>query len=304
MKNITITGSSGFVGTNLQVYLNQFSINSIALSRGENLGYLDSYKNNIANNSFDAFIHLAGKAHDLKKTVNDSEYFDVNAELTKTLYSAFLQSDTKTFIFISSVKAAADSIDGILDESYPPNPITAYGKSKLQAEEFIFSNLPDNKRVYILRPCLIHGPGNKGNLNLSYKLVSKGLPWPLGSFENKRSYCSIENLCFVIKELINRTDIPSGLYNVADDDTLSTNQLIALIAKTLNKKPYILHVPKTFVHFLSRIGNLLKLPLNIERLQKLTESYVVSNEKIKSALGKPFPSSAEYGLLKTFHSFK
>jgi nucleoside-diphosphate-sugar epimerase len=304
MKNITITGSSGFVGTNLQVYLNQFSINSIALSRGENLGYLDSYKNNIANNSFDAFIHLAGKAHDLKKTVNDSEYFDVNAELTKTLYSAFLQSDTKTFIFISSVKAAADSIDGILDESYPPNPITAYGKSKLQAEEFIFSNLPDNKRVYILRPCLIHGPGNKGNLNLLYKLVSKGLPWPLGSFENKRSYCSIENLCFVIKELINRTDIPSGLYNVADDDTLSTNQLIALIAKTLNKKPYILHVPKTFVHFLSRIGNLLKLPLNIERLQKLTESYVVSNEKIKSALGKPFPSSAEYGLLKTFHSFK
>jgi len=85
------------------------------------------------------------------------------------------------------------------------------------AEQYILSQpIPEGKRVYILRPCMIHGPGNKGNLNLLYSLVTKGFPWPLGLFENSRSYLSIENLCFIIKELIDREDIPSGVYNVAN----------------------------------------------------------------------------------------
>ena len=102
---------------------------------------------------------------------------------------------------LSSVKAAADEINGELTEEIIPKPSTHYGKSKLLAEEYILSKvLPPGKRVYIIRPCMIHGPGNKGNLNLLYQLVRKNVPWPLASFDNKRSFCSIENLCFVIKE--------------------------------------------------------------------------------------------------------
>jgi nucleoside-diphosphate-sugar epimerase len=150
---------------------------------------------------------------------------------------------------------------------------------------------------------MIHGPGNKGNLNLLYELVSKGLPWPLGSFANSRSYLSIENLCFIIKELIDREDIPSGIYNVADDVPLSTNEVINLIAASKCRKTRILHINKSFIKVLARFGDFLKLPLNSERLQKLTESYVVSNDKIKAALGKSLPISSKDGLMRTFQSF-
>jgi nucleoside-diphosphate-sugar epimerase len=198
----------------------------------------------------------------------------------------------------------ADEVDGVLTEEYIPNPTTHYGKSKLLAEQYILSKeIPEGKRVYILRPCMIHGPGNKGNLNLLYKFVSKGIPWPLGSFNNKRSFCSIDNLIFIIKELIDREGIPSGVYNVADDKVLSTNEVISILTESQNKKPKIWKAPKGLIKFFSKLGDILRLPLTTERLQKLSESYEVSNQKIKFAIEKDLPVSAKDGLLKTFNSF-
>ena len=205
---------------------------------------------------------------------------------------------------MSSVKAVADEVDGTLTEEHIPNPITHYGKSKLLAEQYILSKeIPKGKRLYILRPCMIHGTGNKGNLNLLFSLISKGLPWPLGAFKNKRSFCSIDNLMFIIKELINREDIPSGVYNVADDEALSTNEVFSLLAVSQNRIPKIWFLPKGLIKAFAKFGNLLQLPLTTERLQKLTESYEVSNQKIKSAIGKNLQVSAKDGLLKTFNSF-
>ena len=254
--------------------------------------------------STDAIIHLSGKAHDLKNVANPQEYYEANFELTKQVFDSFLLSEASVFIFMSSVKAVADEVEGILTEDTIPNPKTHYGISKLQAENYIINQkLTEGKRIYILRPCMIHGPGNKGNLNLLYSVVKKGFPWPLASFENQRSFLSIENLCFVIQELLNRNDIASGIYNVADNKPLSTNELIAFISKSQNKASRTLAISKKTVSFLARIGDFLRLPLNSERLQKLTESYVVSNDKIVKAIGKPFPFSAEQGFKKTFQSF-
>jgi nucleoside-diphosphate-sugar epimerase len=150
---------------------------------------------------------------------------------------------------------------------------------------------------------MIHGPGNKGNLNLLFKIVSKNIPWPLGAFENKRSFCSIDNLMFIFNELIEREDIPSGIYNVADDEPLSTNDLIGLIAQLQNRNPKLWNVSKNFIEGVASIGDKLHLPLNTERLHKLTSSYVVSNAKIKAAIGKPLPVSSRDGLIKTFESY-
>ncbi len=299
---VFITGINGFVGQNLTLYLaKDFDVKGI--SRREtsiSLNYENFFQEK---RDYDAIVHLAGKAHDLKKTANDADYYEANFELTKRLYDQFLQSDAHRFIYISSVKAVADTVVGILTEEVVPNPVTHYGKSKILAENYILANLPRDKKVYILRPCLIHGPGNKGNLNLLYSLVSKGFPWPLGAFENQRSFLSIDNLCFVIKQLLEKESIPSGVYNVADDAALSTNELITLISKSQNKLPKTLAIPKKIIFLLARIGDILHLPLNSERLQKLTENYVVSNQKIVKALGKPLPFSAEEGFKKTFQSF-
>jgi nucleoside-diphosphate-sugar epimerase len=290
--SIFLTGSSGFVGKSIETS-NQFG-RIIPYKKGDHFD-LDH---------IDSVVHLAGKAHDLKKTSSTKDYYDVNTELTKVFYDAFLASEAKVFIWLSSVKAVADEVEGVLTEDHGPNPITHYGKSKLLGEQYIFSKkIPEGKRYYVLRPCMIHGPGNKGNLNLLYKLVSKNIPWPLGSFENSRSFCSIDNLMFIFKELIEREDIPSGIYNVADDESLSTNELIGLIAQSQNRTPKIWNVSKKFVEGIASIGDKLHLPLNTERLQKLTSSYVVSNAKIKAAIGKPLPLSSREGLLKTFKSF-
>lgn len=292
MKSIYITGGSGFVGNNLIKFLSPSSI------------FVYHNKGLIPSITQDIIIHLAGKAHDLKSVTSPNDYYKVNTELTKEIFDAFLVSNAKVFITLSSVKAVADEVDGELSENAPANPITHYGKSKLLAEQYILSQkIPEGKKVYILRACMIHGPGNKGNLNLLYSLVSKGLPWPLGAFENSRSYLSIDNLCFIINELIENENIPSGVYNVTDDIPLSTNEVIKLIAESKCKKATILNLNKNLIKLLARVGDYLKLPLNSERLQKLTESYVVSNAKIKTAIGKPFPISSKSGLLRTFQSF-
>ena len=294
---IAITGATGFVGANLKEYL-KTSHEVFSMS-------VRFHPNQELKLEGDALIHLAGKAHDLKKVSQPQEYYEANFELTKQLFDAFLVSEARVFVFMSTVKAVADEVKGILNEDQEPNPKTHYGIAKHQAEEYILSKeLPEGKRVYILRPCMIHGPGNKGNLNLLYQLVAKGLPWPLGAFDNQRSFLSIENLCFVIKELLENDGIPSGVYNVADDVSLSTNELIQLLGESLGKSVSIWNWSQNVISSLAKIGDVLPLPLNSERLQKLTESYVVSNQKIVQAIGKPLPKSSANGLRLTFKSFR
>lgn len=296
---VQVTGATGFVGQNLLKYLKVFP--KFDLLRIDRSNLVTEF---VQPFNSQAIIHLAGKAHDLKNTSNPDEYYQVNFELTRKLYDAFLKSDAKKFIFISSVKAAADHLNEPLSETYNPNPQTHYGQSKLMAEEYIQAQpLPEGKSFYILRPCMIHGPGNKGNLNLLYQFVSKGLPYPLASFENKRSFLSIENLCFIIKEILERNDIPSGIYNVADDEALSTNMLVTTLSEALNQSPRLWRVPASLIKLLAKFGDKLKLPLNSERLGKLTENYVVSNQKVKEALNKELPLSSKEGIMRTVKSF-
>ncbi|ANH61077.1 NAD-dependent epimerase/dehydratase family protein [Dokdonia donghaensis] len=305
-NNVIISGASGFVGQNLLPFLKTENWNVTPLSRKRENSISLDYNNLTVNdfNSAYAFIHLAGKAHDLKKTSNDEEYYEVNTELTKQLFDLFLESDAKVFIYFSSVKAVADEVNGVLTENHPYEPGTVYGKSKALAEQYLLNkSLPSNKKLYILRPCMIHGPGNKGNLNLLYRVVSKGIPYPLGAFDNKRSFVSINTITHVIDELLKRLP-DSGVFNLADDYAISTNDLIRVMALAISKKPKVLAINKSFLRFIAGMGTLLQLPFNKERLQKLTESYEVSNSKIKTVLkiNKPFDTKA--GLTATIKSFK
>jgi nucleoside-diphosphate-sugar epimerase len=291
-NSIYITGHTGFVGINLLKYFeNIYTINKFT-------------KNDNININSDVVINLVGKAHDLKNSFKINEYYDVNTIFSNNLFDLFINSNASVFITLSSVKAVSDYSDDLLTEDTIPSPITHYGKSKLFAEQYIISKkLSNNKRVFILRPCMIHGPGNKGNLNLLYNLIKMGLPWPLGAFDNKRSYLSIENLCFIMKELIENESIKSGIYNICDDEPLSTNEVINIISNSLNTNILILKIPKFLIKSLSKLGDFLKLPLNTERLLKLTNNFIVSNDKIKNAIKKPLPISSRNGLINTFNTF-
>ena len=197
---ILISGIHGFVGSNLVEYLkNDNEIYGLDIISPEKAGVKKTYSwddlsaGNIP--EVDAIIHLAGKAHDTKNKSAAEVYFQVNTGLTKAIYDYYLASGAKKFVFFSTAKAAADRVEGVLTEDVVPMPVGPYGESKIEAEKYILSHeLPTGKSVYILRPCMIHGPGNKGNLNLLYSVVSKGIPWPLGAFENRRTFTSVENI--------------------------------------------------------------------------------------------------------------
>jgi nucleoside-diphosphate-sugar epimerase len=297
---VLITGSTGFVGQHLIKYLTESSIDCKSISREQ------LYRGELPGASTgDSLIHLAGKAHDLREYSNPAEYYKVNFELTKVLYDAFLNSDANKFIFISSVKASADSVNRPLTEDHIPDPKTDYGHSKLLAEQYIQNQpLPSGKSYFILRPCMIHGPGNRGNLNLLYHFVSYNVPYVLDAFQNQRSFLSIENLCFSIKEFILREDIPSGIFNVADSEPLSTSEIVRLIGSVRGRKVRLWKINKQFICKLAEIGDNLGLPLTTERLTKLTENYIVNNRKICAAFKKELPVSAVQGMTRTISSFK
>jgi nucleoside-diphosphate-sugar epimerase len=291
VKNVYITGETGFVGKNILKYFSNYF----------NFIYYDRKEINL--NNIDIVFHFAGKAHDFDDK-HVSDYYTTNTELSKKIFDSFLSSSAKTFIILSSVKAVADCVEFELTENIEPTPFTHYGKSKLLAEQYILSReISKDQRYFILRPCMIHGPGNKGNLNSLFQMVNYGIPWPLGSFVNKRSFCSIENLTFIINELIHNDTIPSGIYNIADDHPLSTNKVIELISSVVNKKYIIIKISPRIIKFCAKIGDFLNLPFNSISLKKLTENYVVSNNKIKTAINKNLPISSEVGLLNTFKSF-
>ena len=311
---ILITGAYGFVGTNLCKHLtergHQCDALDVSAAKRDNVPYqsfytwsdLDSSPSPISFTSYDAVVHLAGKAHDLKKVASETSYFDINVGLTKRIFDALCQQVKMkgegeqrrvAFIYFSSSKASADG--------------NAYGRSKLAAEEYLTSAVhlhlsPSSLRVAILRPAMIHGPGNKGNLNLLWGIARRGLPWPLAAFENKRSFTSIGNICAAVELLCERGE--NGIYPIADDEMLSTNRLIELIAETCCKKAKLWRVPKGLMRLMAKFGDVLHLPLNTERIEKLTEDSFVDNSHLKGQLGwERMPIRAEDGMRRTLRSF-
>ena len=313
---LLITGIHGFVGSNLvNAFADKYEIYGLDIVAPFREGVVKtfSWKDLDAGSipEVDAIIHLAGKAHDTKNRTQSASYFQVNTGLTRKIFDYFSNGKAQRFIFFSSVKAAAERVvDPPLTEEVVPAPQGPYGESKIAAERYILDRMRESsdefsdKYVYILRPSMIHGPGNKGNLNLLYQVVKKGFPWPLGAYENRRSFTSIENLTFVVSGLLTGK-APSGIYHMADDETVSTNELITLICRSLNKKSRIWKLDKTVIAGCAAAGTFLHLPLDRERLRKLTEDYVVSNEKIKQALGiERLPVRAVEGLKQTFDCFR
>lgn len=310
MKNILITGVSGFLGKNLVEYFSTFNeVTLFGHSRrpDETREKFNDYRLTVLDNlsgqqldslNIDGIIHLAGIAHDLSNQYTPDDYFKVNDENTRNLYDAFMKSKATEFIFLSSIKAAVDTASVPVTEAVTCRPVTPYGQSKRQAEMYIQSQpLPAGKKYYILRPCMIHGPGNKGNLNLLYKFVKAGLPYPLGAFSNSRSFLTVDNFNFIVARLLEGT-MESGVYHLADDGFLSTTELYRLIAKEAGKRSAVINIPAGLIEFLTNLIG------KKHMINKLTEDMMVSNEKLKQKIGQPLPVSIRDGLAKTIQSFR
>ncbi len=296
MKDIAILGSSGFIGQNL--------LENIEGSFGVSLRN-DDLQERLG--SAEVIVNLVGKAHDHKGDATEEDYFYVNFGLTKQIFTAFNNSKASVLIHVSSI-AAVEEYESVspLVETDSCNPLSWYGKSKLIAEQWLLEQeLNEGKKIIIVRPPMVHGVGDKGSLRLLYRLISRGIPYPLSSFNNSRSFIGIDNFIFFIKAFIERRhSIDSGVYHIADDEYVSTSEIIAIMKEVTGKRILNLSIPRFLVRFIAGLGDRIPIPLNTKRLKKMTGTLLLSNVKAKSVLGiRKLPTTAKEGLYKTIRSF-
>jgi len=308
--NILITGIHGHVGLNLARALKgEHTIYGLDLIHTEIEGVTRIYScaEMMDIPHMDVVIHLAGKFVETNDLSHALEYFEENAGLARQTFKWFVQSSAKTFIFLSSVKAVADHVQGLaLTEDVEPKPFGALGESKLLAEKYILEQYVVDKKVYVLRPCIIHGYGSLGNKNMNwlYKWVKKGYPFPFGKYQCYRSFTSVDNLSFILKQILKK-NIPSGIYNVSDDGCLTLSEIYEIMGVALGRKVFIWNISKSFVKLASKVSSRFNDYFDDYQYQKLSTDFVVSNEKIKKALAiDKMPVSIVDGLTKSILEYK
>lgn len=232
IRNILLTGSNGYLGNSfLNQYKNKYFFEKFSL--------LSQKLENTNFDNIDIILHCAALVHQ-KIEHSYTKYHEINVDYPLKLAKLAKQNGVKQFVFISTIAVYGEDEEK-LDENTICNPITPYGKSKLEAEKNLLKLNDDSFIVSIIRPPMIYGKNAPGNIDSLIKLVKKLPIIPLGDIENKRSFISIQNLCFIVDEII--TQQKSGIFLASDDEPLSTSKLIELIAKNLDKKVYLIKIP-------------------------------------------------------------
>ncbi len=292
---ILVFGSSGFLGNVISnFFAGEHEVVKADLRRG-----IDKLDLNV-----DIIINCIGKTSDSNDS-SFSSYYSANVDTVKQVFDYFLKSNATKFIHFSSIAAIEElSSNVVLNEESPSNSKSHYGKSKREAEVFLLSQtVALDKKVIILRPPRIHGPNDQGTIRQLYDFVKK-LPYPFYSFQNSRSFLSIDNLLFLINKIIFSEKIKFGIYNVSDDEPMSTNFIIDTIETVEDRKIYKLKIPTKVFLALGSLTERIGISKINQIIQKMTSSNVISNTKIKEALGiDKLPLSAEEGLRKTIRSF-
>ncbi|WP_151948814.1 NAD-dependent epimerase/dehydratase family protein [Aliarcobacter butzleri] len=276
MNKIFITGANGYLGSNfVNQYKNKYSFESFSL--------LNQKLEDINFDSIDIVLHCAALVH--QKIQHPYEkYHEINVNYPLKLAKLAKQNGVKQFIFISTIAVYGEDKE-TLDENTSCAPITHYGKSKLEAEKELLKLNDDSFVVSIIRPPMVYGKNAPGNIDSLIKLVKKLPVTPLGKIENKRSFISIQNLCYIIDKTI--TQEKQGIFLASDDEPISTSKLIELIAKNLEKKIYFIKLP-----FFESLLKLVKPSFH----KRLYGSLEVDNTITKEKLNLKNPYSVEDGI--------
>jgi len=232
MKNILVTGSSGYIAKSfIERYTQNYNFQTFSLQK-QRLQELQ-LKN------IDTVLHAAALVHQQREYSYDN-YYEINVKYPLSLAKKAKESGVKHFIFLSSVAVYGDQYSYITLES-EPRPVTPYGKSKLEAQNLLKELEDDAFCVTILQIPMVYGKGAPGNIQRLIKLIKRLPILPFSGIENRRSMLYIGNLCFILESVIKERSSKTLL--VADKETLSTTLLIELIAQALKKRRILIKVP-------------------------------------------------------------
>ena len=269
MKNILISGATGFIGERL---VGAVDANIRVLSRKKQSNYetvvCDLKSEVIPDNALDGVntvFHLAGFAHDLSDATKiQNIYQKVNVDATIRLAKLAVKSNVNRFIFVSSVKAGGGSNFGVcVSEKDQGNPEGIYGKTKREAElKLLKIGKESDMHVSIIRPSLVYGPNVKGNLQLMLSGIKKGWFPPLPETGNKRSMIHVDDLVLAIL-LVANDDRANGEIFIATDGTPhSSREIYNAMCGVLDKSIPKWSVPKILFDMASLVNPRIKYKLN------------------------------------------
>lgn len=247
MKNVLITGKNSYVGTSVENWLmkdgNSYKVDTIDMIDG-------SWKEKDFS-TYDVVFHVAGIAHVSSDPKMEELYYKVNRDLTIETAKKAKDEGVKQFIFMSSIIVYGDSSKekNIIDRDTIPTPSNFYGDSKLQAEEGLNKLGSDEFKIVVLRPPMIYGKGSKGNYPRLASFARKSPIFP--DIENERSMLHIDNLCELIKLMIDNEE--SGLFFPQNKEYVSTSEIVRTIAEVHGKK---IRMTKVFNPILKRMYGL------------------------------------------------
>jgi len=301
VNKVLVTGANGFIGRCLCAALQQQGIHVVALLRTPSQGPWQSsviadltttMPSAAALHGVDTIFHLAGKAHAVAECEQDAaEYDRINSRATECLLQVAASAGVRRFVFFSSVKAMGDKGSTTpMDETSPCAPDSPYGVSKLKAEALVLHGGYVAEPV-VLRPCMVYGESDKGNLPRMARMIAKGLMPPLPDFANQRSMVHVDD---IVQAALLAAELPQAvnhIYIVNDGQYYSTRYIYESICHALGRVPPRWHVPLWLLRIMARMGDLLgswlhrRMPFDSSALQRLSESACYSSGKIQRELG-------------------
>ncbi len=255
-------------------------------------------------------VHLAALAHQVgKKGMGRlDEFMRVNAAGTRRLAEQSQEAGTvRRIVYMSSIGAVRSLSDQRITAATPCQPDTDYGKSKLAGELAIQETLRDKPDWCVLRPTLVYGPGNPGNMARLLKLVQTGLPLPLASIDNRRSFIFVGNLVDAITTMLMHPSASRKTFLVSDGQDVSTPGLIRILADQAGLRVRLVPLPVGVLRLIGKAGDGLESLLGLSTgldtysVERLIGSLTVDSTAIMHEIGWSPPYTLRQGLELTFH---
>ena len=312
---VLVTGATGFIGRALCAHLLQHGCSVRAASRfGPSAGTIPPGTETAriaavdaetdwgeALSGVDAVVHLAARVHVMRESSPDplGSFRTVNTEGTRRLAAMAAHSGVRRIVYLSSIKVNGEqTTSGPFTESDVPRPDEAYGMSKWLAEQALWEAADGTSlEVVVVRPPLVYGPSAPGNFNRLLKFVRMGIPLPLGSVRNRRSFMYVENLCDAIRVCLQHPAAAGQTFLLSDGEDVSTPELIRLLSDYLGRRSRLIPFPTSLLE----VGaNLLGYRGEAERLLR---SLRVDSSAIRQTLHWNPPYSLHEGLRATAEAY-
>ena len=305
-NTILVTGATGFVGSAFVRLARSKGYRVFELCRngaiiGANQAIVDWAPVSLAGAS--VVVHLAARTHMIYDNAFDplEEYRLANVKRTANLAELSVKFGVKRFLYVSSIKVNGEStcLGRPFSELSPPAPEDFYGISKWEAEQAVIDIAGRGHMEYVIvRPPLVYGEGVRANFRSMLKLVQKGVPLPLGSVVNKRSFISRQNLVDFLMTCLHHKAAGNETFLVSDQEDVSTKELILRMARLSQSRitvfPFPIPLLKLFAAIIGKSA----------MVNRLLGSLQVDSAKATRMLGWVPPFSLNDGLKATVDAFR